>query len=182
MSGPRGDRRATELRMNAKNRSKAAAKKSNATAADLLRSSELAAGLSIFPDPVTAARYVGIDAIGEELDNLVALARGAHQGIIDGDPSELGRRLSASIHLMLIKCMESRGMISPRDLPHVTRALAQVHQIMVGEGKARFSEVKLYLVGADGQPFDPNADVSTTPAPALVSAPASSPAKVSAVN
>jgi hypothetical protein len=157
---PRGNEQHPEEnreRYNARRRARDNADRRNADSEDLNRAAELAAALSVFGNTAIAARYVGIAAVGEELDRLEQLARTAHGEVIEGDLGELGRRIRATIHLCNQRVLEQRAQIAPRDLPHVMRALAQVHDILVGEGKQRFTDIRLFVVGADGKPFEPNA-------------------------
>lgn len=157
---PRGqviDLDAARKRKNARRRSKAAAVVAGDVAIEMHRSRELAAALSMFEDPREAARYVGIDEEGAELDRLVELARTAHAGVVDGDRAELGRQLIAASFLLLGSAVKNRDQIAPRDLPHVARALAQVHALLVGDQVAPFVKLQMFLVDETGTPYDPNA-------------------------
>ena len=127
-------------------------------AADAITAADLAAGLSIFTDPTTAARYVGISQRGEDLAELVEAARRDHAGVVDGDPAELGRRLNAAIHLLLNSVVRDRDQLAPRDRGQAGRALAQIHQYLGGSEQSRFAEINLTVVGADGRPMDILAD------------------------
>lgn len=149
-------------RKNARRRSKAGAT-AGEIGAELHQTSELAAALSLFADVPSAARYVGIAAEGAELEQLAARARELHPGVLAGDRAELGKRLRAAMHLCVEAAIQNRAQIAPRDLPHVMRAFAQVHDLMVGQQQPTWSTVTLYVVGADGKPFDPNAQ----PQPAI---------------
>lgn len=114
---------------------------------------ELAAALALYADARSAARFAGLDVADSELEALAARARREHSGIVEGDPSELGRRLMAALHLCASSAIQHRDQIAPRDLPHVMRALAQVHDIMVGAQAPRWSSVEVVVVGADGAPI-----------------------------
>lgn len=153
--GAARDVEGTQRRRTERKATKGRAARTQDVALDALRTADLAAALSIFTDPVAAARWVGIAADGAELDRLVALAKAQHQGVIDGEPAALGARLLAAMHLFATAAISQRGQIAPRDLPHVTRAMAQVYAVMIGDKTPRVSELQLVVVGADGVPFDP---------------------------
>lgn len=144
-------------RRRARRAAQAKGKQAEAVAADAFQVADLAAALSVFGDPVEAARFVGVAASGRQLERLVEQAKAQHAGVVEGDPAELGRRLVAGLHLMLNSTVRQRFDIAPRDLPHVARALSQIHVAIVGDKTPRVAELTMLVVGADGKPFDPNA-------------------------
>jgi hypothetical protein len=154
-TGPKRDLEGNAKRKKARAASKRAAAAGPEANAHVLY--ELAAALSVFPDPETAAAFVGIGSRGEALEELVASARGQHEGVIGGDPGELARRLTAVQHMCVARIVRDRDLIAPRDHPHVMRALAQVAEMSGAGQQTRFAHVTLQVVGADGIPFEPAA-------------------------
>lgn len=143
------------------------AKSKAAIAADvgleLHQAAQLAAGLAVFGEATSAAKYVGLDLTPPKLAELEQLARTRHGDVAEGDLRALGRRLLAAMHLCVESAIRQRDMIHPRDLPHVLRAFAQTHVMTIGHSKhATYANMELVVVGADGQTFNPNA-VPQTP-------------------
>lgn len=155
------DREGNEARRNARRNAKRAGERKGAIAADTREVYDLAASLSIHRDPEVAAAFVGIAARGEALDRLVREAKRTCAGVIKSDPEELYRRIVAAQHLACSAMIYHRDQISPRDMAHAMRALAQVGALSGAGKQTRFASVTLNVVGADVQPIalgPPNGD------------------------
>lgn len=98
------------------------------------RISRLAAGLRVYRNPELAARFVGIDATGPELAELVARARAEHPSVITGDMRDTAHLAEAAVHVLLTECLERRAEMPARDLAHFARFALQARQELIGDG------------------------------------------------
>lgn len=117
--------------------------------------SQLAAAMSLFTDAEQAARWAGLPLEGDDLVRIEGLARQHHQGVIDSDVVDFGKRVLACCQLVTQSLVQNRASISPRDLPHVLRALAQARDLVAGKTpSAQFAEINLSVIGADGKALE----------------------------
>lgn len=151
------DPAAAARRQNTRKRSKRAGAAAARSGVDLAQSELMAIGLSVYPDaPRDAAAFVGLTIT--DAKRLAADARERNAELVDGSVDEFSRRSIATLMVIQRKLHTAvlADGIAPRDLPHAGRALSQIHEAIVGKGKQSFNDLSLYLVGADGKPFNPN--------------------------
>jgi hypothetical protein len=124
---------------------------------DLEEARALAVGMLEHPSSLAvAAKSAGLLFSDERLHAVAAVARAEFAGIIDGDLSAFARQCQAALFATVARIDRAvrNEEISPRDLPHCGRAIAQMSSIITGDDKSpRYSSIELYVTGSDGKPI-----------------------------
>jgi hypothetical protein len=117
------------------------------------RASRLAAGLAVLPDPGEAAASVGIAAVGDELEDLVALARRLYPDVAAGRVEGTARVVTRTIHLLAQQLQDTAHLLAPRDLATAARQLGQIREVLVGREGAReqWTSIEVGIMGPDNR-------------------------------
>ena len=102
---------------------------------------------------------MGLSLSPAQLRRVRLIADKHFPGIIEGDPDSFADSCLMTMHSIVAEVQRSvlASEIGPRDLPHAGRALGHMMSLVCGEasGRPQYTEIKMVVVGADGQPFDP---------------------------
>ena len=132
-----------------------AAKRDGARRAELAaragRARLLALGLALDVDPVHAAATVGIEATGEELAELAAVARTRHADLCKLDTAAIGRILLAAIGQCAVRLLETVSTIAPSQLPGAIRQAVQALELLQGDAEPVMSELRMVFKVGDAE-------------------------------
>ena len=125
-----------------------------AVGADAIAAKMIAIGLRFEPDPVRAARLVGVVAEGPELDALIAEARGEGcRSLREGSPVEMAAFASGVVGLASLTLLRRVHEIPPSMLPKGMRDLIAVRAAL-GGGAVQYTAINLQIIAPDDAPPD----------------------------
>ena len=146
-------KRDTRARENKRDRSRVEGRRRQVTAADMQNAGRMAVGMSFHASAEDAARWAGIEPDVMHVGRLADLARAHYKEIIEGNVTDLGKRLVGVMNLILISTAHAIDEISPRDRINGLRQLASARDLLVGQDQSSdFAQINLTIIGADGEP------------------------------